>query len=99
MADESFIKFVFVRNPYTRILSAYLDKFQRREINSDEFLSFFDQLVGYRYRMGGNAPYKPTFEEFVGFISKQEVLSMNEHWRMQTQLCQIELFPYDFVGR
>ncbi|KAJ8907754.1 hypothetical protein NDN08_007860 [Rhodosorus marinus] len=97
--DPEWLKFVVVRDPATRLLSAYLDKFYRRELDSPEFIKFFDQLLGFQYRKNAVELFMPSFEEFIMYIGRQSDFSMNEHWAPQVYLCQMDKFPYDFVGR
>eukprot|EP00189_Rhodosorus_marinus_P000114 CAMPEP_0113956450 /NCGR_PEP_ID=MMETSP0011_2-20120614/2075_1 /TAXON_ID=101924 /ORGANISM="Rhodosorus marinus" /LENGTH=548 /DNA_ID=CAMNT_0000966611 /DNA_START=50 /DNA_END=1696 /DNA_ORIENTATION=- /assembly_acc=CAM_ASM_000156 len=97
--DPEWLKFVFVRDPASRLLSAYLDKFDRRELDSPEFIKFFDQLLGFQYRKNAVELFMPSFEEFIMYVGRQNDFDMNEHWAPQVYLCQMDKFPYDFVGR
>mmetsp|Transcript_2470 Transcript_2470/g.7372 ORF Transcript_2470/g.7372 Transcript_2470/m.7372 type:complete len:437 (+) Transcript_2470:152-1462(+) len=99
LADPEYLKFVFVREPYSRLLSSYLDKFTDRLLSSPEFLKFFDQLVGYKHRKEGKEAFVPTFEQFIKFVDRQKPEEMNEHWAPQIFLCQVGSFPYDYIGR
>ena len=57
---QHFFRFVFVRNPYTRTLSAYLDKVERRAIRKDKptsFKSFLYELEA--GRLYSNAHWAP----------------------------------------
>lgn len=81
----------FVRNPYSRILSAYLDKLcgnvDRREIH----------LASLRSKDCLNTSVE--FKEFVQLVSRQKVGEMNAHWRLQTEHLAFGTIPYTFVGR
>jgi len=85
--------FTVARNPYTRILSAYLDKistFKRR-----------DPLIWRLYveRYGVDRDAVPTFREFLDTISADDPESLDKHWRPQHLNVGIGCFSYDHVGR
>jgi dermatan 4-sulfotransferase 1 len=85
-----FLKFCFVRNPFTRVLSAYLDKIRRKTLQKKKWLSLF----------GDREPSAPvTFSEFLTAIARQPVDLMDSHWRPQYFQTFQEGIPYDFVGR
>ena len=60
---DDFFRFVFVRNPFTRTLSAYLDKVERRAIRVDKpssFKSFLYQLEA--GKLHSNAHWAPQYD-------------------------------------
>lgn len=100
--DPSFFKFVFVRDPYVRAASCYMDKFQNRNeaYVRAEYSQFLAQLYDWRFVRSLNidtAP-RPSFAEYVDQLSMQNPMEMNEHWMPQTLLCGFGEMPYDFVG-
>jgi hypothetical protein len=103
LADPSFFKFAFVRDPYARALSCYMDKFQTREeaYVRTEYRAFLAQLYDWRHARSVDietAP-RPSFPEFVDELAKQGPTAMNDHWMPQALLCGFGEMPYDFVGR
>lgn len=78
--------FTFVRNPYSRVLSAYLDKIARGQGGR------FSRFPGY----GKNSP--EGFEEFVVFLSCGGLLA-NRHWWPQVELLSWPLSRFDYIGR
>ncbi len=92
LADESFFKFCFVRNPFTRLLSSYLDKFQR---NRPQKIEILRQLGLPDHRL--DTPV--SFEQFVKAVVEQPVALMDAHWRVQYYQTMQSGITYDFIGR
>ena len=82
--------FTFVRNPYTRVLSAYLDKIS----------GFRDPNVWVHFaaRHGLELDVQPTFGEFLRLVASERPERMDPHWRPQTFTTGVEVVPYDFIG-
>jgi len=80
--------FSIVRNPYTRILSAYLDKIVRSQPEK-RYL-----LIG----MGHAANVPVSFGDFVDFICGQHSQEMDAHYAPQAFLMQIGYVPYEKIG-
>jgi hypothetical protein len=76
LLSDEFFRFGFVRNPYVRLLSAYLDKIQRdkpqkklalRSLGMDE--TDLSQAL--------------SFGQFVQAVEQQTPKEMDNHWRVQ----------------
>jgi Sulfotransferase family len=87
--SEAFFKFTYVRNPYTRVLSAYLDKVLR---DPAERLRLLPSI-------GLAADSEPTFLEFLKAIQAQRDSWRDIHWVTQSRLVQINNINYNFIGR
>lgn len=103
LADPSYFKFVFVRDPYTRALSAYMDKFRKRDqfFVPHLYMPFLADLYDWGYVKSvdvASAP-RPSFRQFVDELAKMDPTVMNSHWRPQTLHCGVGEMPYDFIGR
>lgn len=85
-------KFCFVRDPYTRLLSAYLDKIRNNMPAKAEVLN----VLG---KDSTNLAVEISFSEFVEAISRQAISEMNPHWRLQYYQTFQDQFSYDFIGR
>ncbi len=86
------IKFCFVRNPYTRLLSAWLDKIEN---NMPAKKGILRQL--------GFDPEEidrpVSFGEFVSAVAGQSISAMDQHWRIQYYQTFQDQIDYDFIGR
>lgn len=102
LCSPTFFKFVFVRNPYMRLLSCYMDKFRNTDPKYvySEYRSFLAQLFNWRYARTVNLSVdpRPTFNAFIDELTKHEPADMNAHWMPQTIHCGIGVTPYDFIG-
>jgi hypothetical protein len=84
-----FFVFSYVRNPYSRVLSAYIDKVEQEEAERDRLLP----------TLGLDPSTKPTFLEFLLAIQKQRDDWRDIHWSTQSRLLQINTIKYGFIGR
>ena len=81
--------FTFVRNPYARVLSAYLNKIVRHR----------DPLVWGRFAARHGLGEEPlAFADFLRLVERTPPDEMDPHWRPQSDLLLPDLIPYDFIG-
>ena len=76
-------KFTFVRNPYTRTLSAYLDKISRGKRKPLE--------------LAKKSGRTPSFEDFCIFLERGGLYD-NLHWAPQASALLLPLEDFDFIG-
>lgn len=90
--SPKYYRFSVVRNPYTRLLSCYLDR-----IVPGDSAPYRQLLVA----MGKPATSKlnVSFPEFVQTVCKQKPFDQNNHWRLQTSEICTSAIAYDFVGK
>ncbi len=86
---DDWFRFSFVRNPYSRIVSAYKDKIFGRDLDGR-----FLEKIGY-----GPAARPPSFSEFLHRIADQPPQQMDWHWRPQQLLLMHELIDYHWLGK
>ena len=92
MKREDIFRFCFVRNPYTRLLSSYLDKIQGNRPQKVQVL----RQLGF----GQDSIDMPvSFDEFVAAVIEQPIYFMDHHWRHQYYQTFQGAVVYDFVGR
>ena len=87
--DNSVFKFAFVRNPYTRILSAFLSKIKGKK-------SYQRQKIG--QILDVEIEQDITFKQFISAIAVQSKFDMDPHWRPQTYQLFDNLITYNFIG-
>lgn len=89
---KDIFKFCFVRNPYDRVLSAYLDKIAGNTQHKKEIL----------LELGRNEnalDTKVSFSQFINVLSKQTIVNMNTHWKPQYYQTFQDYIEYDFIGK
>ncbi|XP_078066156.1 carbohydrate sulfotransferase 11-like [Mustelus asterias] len=102
---RNYLKFIFVREPFERLVSAYRNKFTRR-YNTAFHKRYGTKIIREHRRdpssealeRGGDV----TFEEFVWYLVDPKTRReepFNEHWETVYSLCHPCLIRYDVVGR
>ncbi|MBE9143964.1 tetratricopeptide repeat protein [Planktothrix mougeotii] len=97
LEGDEYFKFVFVRNPWHRLVSAYLDKFVKRQPPAH----YVRDVIRAVYKRKNQAPdydNSITFKQFVEdylMITPDE--DLNEHW--QPQNCFLGNVNFDFIGK
>jgi hypothetical protein len=87
--DTATFRFTFVRNPYSRILSCWLDKMVSNETERGRMAP----MLG----LDPNTP--PSLAEFLEAIAAQPERERDPHWCTQTHLLNPQVIRYDFIGR
>uniref|UniRef100_A0A3P9J433 Carbohydrate sulfotransferase n=1 Tax=Oryzias latipes TaxID=8090 RepID=A0A3P9J433_ORYLA len=105
---KHYTKFLFVRDPFVRLISAYRDKM----LNYDQyFYEGYIRVILQRYKNQKGVPVKyngtkktdlkPSFHNFVQYIvdpRSEKYAPFEPHWRQMHRLCHPCLVEYDFVG-
>ena len=95
---QNYYKFLFVREPFARLLSAYRSKF---EAKNEFYHKTFGREIIKEFRENANERSKNSGDDvtFLEFI-KHIVFTYNhdEHWRAYDQLCHVCSMGYNFVG-
>ncbi|XP_030273076.1 carbohydrate sulfotransferase 12 [Sparus aurata] len=107
---QHYTKFLFVRDPFVRLISAFRNKFGRP---NEFFYRQFGSVMVRRYgNVSGSLPetaaeafkagVKPTFQQFITYLLDPETereSMFNEHWRQVYRLCHPCQVKYDFIGQ
>ncbi|XP_077396244.1 carbohydrate sulfotransferase 12-like isoform X3 [Festucalex cinctus] len=105
---KKYKKFLFVRDPFVRLISAFRDKFEGLNQN---FYQSFAKVMLRRYANHTTPPdsvdeafamgVHPSFLHFIQFLldpQTEKVSPFNEHWQQMYRLCHPCQIQYDFVG-
>uniref|UniRef100_A0A147AZT0 Carbohydrate sulfotransferase n=1 Tax=Fundulus heteroclitus TaxID=8078 RepID=A0A147AZT0_FUNHE len=105
---KKYTKFLFVRDPFVRLISAYRNKFEMR---NEDFYRRFAQVMLRRYANQPTPPasvdeafalgVQPSFSHFTQYLLDPQTerdAPFNEHWRQVYRLCHPCQIQYDFVG-
>nr|KAG5708442.1 hypothetical protein BaRGS_026169 [Batillaria attramentaria] len=111
---DNYYKFMFVREPFERLLSAYRNKLQSKHKSSQYFRDTFGRSIIKRFREsqeGDNKGGKPVnaknankqtvhFHEFLQYlVDPVRTEPLNEHWAKYYKLCHPCFMNYDFIGK
>lgn len=105
---SSYYKFLFVRHPFERLVSAYKNKFIDSKYTI--FRETYGRYIMKKYRKKGKSPDSivrvngtiMTFKEFANFIVDSPIDDKdfwNEHWERIDRICHPCLLSYDFIGK
>jgi|GEM_PF-5223398 len=107
LTHPSYMRAVFVRDPWSRVLSAYRNKIEHvhaDQCNRSE--SFIIQAItqGKRYCAEHDMLEDPhsnmlTFGEFLRWLESCAPERMDKHWRPQHLIANLDHIHYDFIGR
>ena len=102
LQDPALRRFAFVRNPYTRLLSAYLNKIEPLNHGDPDWIGPAAREA-HRAAAGfaGQAPDAAVgFGDFAHWIAASgHALARNEHWLPQSAILAPAQVHYDFIGR
>ncbi|XP_033744511.1 carbohydrate sulfotransferase 11-like isoform X2 [Pecten maximus] len=98
---KNYKKFIMVRNPLDRLVSAFKNKFHGTGFKDARFKNIGKYIVR-TYRKKFTEPVfgdDVTFLEFVRYVIDNKVGVRDEHWRSITDLCKPCQIDYDFIGK
>ena len=92
LVSDGYFFFTMVRDPLTRLVSAYRSKIEKNTKHKAQILS----------RMGldpADLTQPVSFADFVRVTAELSDLESDPHWRSQTSQTLFERLPIDFTGR
>lgn len=89
-------RFTFVRNPYSRLLSAYLSKIDAPLRPKADILA---TIKGVNKSEINDLSEVVEFPKFVEIVCSQSVRQMNVHWKNQTDQILFDKLEYSFIGK
>nr|XP_019950960.1 PREDICTED: carbohydrate sulfotransferase 12-like [Paralichthys olivaceus] len=105
---KHYTKFLFVRDPFVRLISAYRDKFQKY---NEYFYDNFARDILRLYDNQSNPPQtaaeasasgvRISFHNFIQYLldpKTEKELPFEPHWRQMHRLCHPCHIQYDFIG-
>lgn len=95
---QKYYKFIFVREPFARLLSAYKSKFVA---GNDYYFKTFGREIIQKFRKNATEHAKNTGDDvtFLEFLKHIIVAQYHdEHWRPYDDLCHVCSINYDFIG-
>lgn len=98
LTSPDWFRFSFVRNPYTRLFSAYRQKVMDLGSPYNGFRESVRAMAGYPTPTG-SAPGMVAFRDFVRYVARQEDRERDGHWRSQAGTLCLDAIEYDFIGR
>ncbi|XP_040072774.3 carbohydrate sulfotransferase 11-like [Ixodes scapularis] len=94
-SQARYTRAMFVRHPFERLVSAYVDKaLGPRAGNVYFYEKYWNDVPGVR-ETGRNL----TFPEFIDYVLNQTVNQMNSHWAPYYVMCQPCTVKYEVVGK
>ncbi|XP_072514964.1 carbohydrate sulfotransferase 12-like [Salminus brasiliensis] len=106
---QRYKKFMFVREPFVRLISAFRDKFQKE---NQQFYMYHAVKMLKKFAKVPKPPASakeaftagiaPSFSNFIQYILSlpaKNYTVLDEHWRQVTHLCHPCLIDYDFIGK
>ena len=100
---NTYYKFLVVRDPHERILSAYLDKFVNRD---PEFLDIYGKLANKLRREGRMTKPTPidsplSFSDLIDVIITEYSAGnrLDQHWDTYENLCQTCNLRFDYIAK
>jgi hypothetical protein len=95
LSSPDFFRFTVVRNPYTRLESAWRDKIR---LCAPKYEHLYYNIKG-RLPDGRDPSSIISFDEFVSAVSNEDLEHCDPHWRSQKAHLLMPSFEFSYIGR
>jgi hypothetical protein len=98
-AKSDYFKFIVIRNPWARLVSAYVDKFRGAPWENPSQPIARPVIESVQNSKGQSVDYREgiTFREFVEYVCQKKDQELDGHWKPQH--CFFQGVHFDFVAR
>ncbi|CAB4002915.1 carbohydrate sulfotransferase 14 [Paramuricea clavata] len=97
---KNFYKFMIVRDPFERLVSAYRNKWQNKR--NIELHAHLGKTIIEKYRYNNTRTVETgndmSFTEYARYLIDSPPWEVNEHWMQYEELCRPCNVKYDFIG-
>lgn len=100
MNSDDYQRYIFVRNPYHRVLSAYLDKFSNPNQTSIAYRTTIGKIQRFANKHSQSAETGDCtvpFSTFVHWLANTSTINMNFHWAPQNHISLYKNLDYQHV--
>ena len=94
---KTYFKFLFVREPLERLVSAYVNKFVNHQWEWRHILQYSKEIVDSYRQEYRDADDNVTFTKFIFYLTGAG-FDNNRHWNLYDKLCHPCAIHYDFIG-
>ena len=98
LTHPDYFKFAIIRNPFERLVSAYLDKIVKHEI-PEVFAQELIKKVQHFLNKDYDLEKSISFQDLLYYLVATKDYNLNEHWRSQSSLLGRELLKFDYLGQ
>lgn len=99
--DPAALRFTFVRNPYTRLLSCWADQYRDHPLVAG--YGRVEVYLKHRERADPSLPVGPqamlSFEDFVRFACASANWRIDKHWQVQSDIVESPAIAFDLIGK
>lgn len=98
LQNPDYFKFTILRNPFERLVSAYLDKFAKKVTPGRSTLNVIKDVYQF-LDINIDINKSINFSQFIHYLLRTKNHLLNGHWRPQYLFLGLNLFNFDYIGR
>lgn len=99
LENIQYLKIIVLREPLSRLLAAYLDKFVHRRDKSDPHALPVIEDVYQHLGLKLDIKRSITFSQFVDYLTRTENSNLESHWLPQSIYFAAELVKFDYIAQ